>query len=106
MPAHTYAQPPVNRPCTRRLPNRQQGGEYDQAREEFLANDDSVDMAAAALKPHTLAEVSGAVPEMPPCYVARPSAASRLAEALSPDEGKGGSGATSVVYDSVANGKR
>lgn len=40
----------------------------------FLADDDldnGVDAAAAALKPYTLAEVSGAVPQTPTCYVHR-----------------------------------
>lgn len=53
---------------------QQQPAEYDASREVFLADDDldnGVDAAAAALKPYTLAEVSGAVPQTPTCYVHR-----------------------------------
>lgn len=88
----------------------QQPEEYDLAREAFLADDDldnGVDAAAAALKPHTLAEVSGAVPQTPPCYVARPEETSRLVSALDPEyDGYAAlGGATTVIFDSVANGK-
>lgn len=70
--------------------------------------DNGVDAAAAALKPHTLAEVSGAVPQTPPCYVARPEETSRLVSALDPEyDGYAAlGGATTVIFDSVANGKR
>ncbi|CAM9560279.1 unnamed protein product, partial [Ectocarpus sp. 12 AP-2014] len=87
----------------------QQGSEYDKSREVFLAHndlDDGVDAAAVALKPYTLAEVSGAVPQTPSCYVHREDEITRLAEALGPGGGTGViGGATTVIFDSVANGK-
>ncbi|CBJ26777.1 expressed unknown protein [Ectocarpus siliculosus] len=87
----------------------QQGSEYDKSREVFLADDDldnGVDAAAVALKPYTLAEVSGAVPQTPSCYVHREDEITRLAEALGPGGGAGViGGATTVIFDSVANGK-
>lgn len=101
--------------------DQQQPAEYEEARLAFLAEpelDNGVDAAAAVLKPHTLAEVSGAVPQMPPCYVERVVETRRLVEVLVPAdfvgrEGGGekeivdtGGGATTVIYDAVANGKR
>lgn len=77
--------------------------------------DNGVDAAAAVLKPHTLAEVSGAVPQMPPCFVPRVQETLRLTEALTPAGGEALNdgeqantlgGATTVIYDAVANGKR
>lgn len=54
--------------------DQQHTAAYDASREVFLADEDldnGVDAAAAALKPYTLAEVSGAVPQTPTCYVHR-----------------------------------
>ncbi|CAN0240104.1 unnamed protein product, partial [Hapterophycus canaliculatus] len=88
----------------------QQPAEFDASRDVFLADDDlnnGVDAAAAALKPYTLAEVSGAVPQTPACYVYREAETTRLAEALVPGGETGAiGGATTVVFDTVANGKR
>ncbi|CAN0163846.1 unnamed protein product, partial [Ectocarpus sp. 8 AP-2014] len=120
----------------------QQGSEYDKSREVFLADDDldnGVDAAAVALKPYTLAEVSGAVPQTPSCYVHREAEITRWVVCLempptffcclplttlvcrhhpwycffSGRAGAGGpgggtgviGGATTVIFDSVANGK-
>eukprot|EP00903_Cladosiphon_okamuranus_P015184 g14038.t1 len=87
----------------------QQPAEFEASRELFLADEDQdneVDAAAAALKPYTLAEVSGAVPQTPTCYVHREKETTRLAEALLPgnDDGAIG-GATTVIFDAAANGK-
>ncbi|CAM9508051.1 unnamed protein product [Ascophyllum nodosum] len=86
----------------------EQETEYLESRQAFLGpeTDDGVDPALTALRPHTLAEVSGAVPQTPACYIVRERESARLAEALAPDPAiEPFGGATTVIFDTVANGK-
>ncbi|CAN0427889.1 unnamed protein product [Laminaria digitata] len=88
----------------------EQEGRYDDAVDAFLGDpnlDSGIDPVAVALRPHTLAEVSGAIPQTPTCYVPRVDDLTRLGDALVPDWGTGKiGGATTVIFDPVANGKR